>query len=128
MNETKSKALLIVSLIAILAVSSLVVVLHTLYPPEHELIELLRVERTEFVGSNIWYRWFGNETKIGINVETRHRWRYEGQPIWIYSGESWTVAASYGHIFNITIPDGYWCSMRFFDEHVSVRSNGTLRF
>jgi len=127
MKETKSKALLIVSLIAILAVSSTVVALHTLYPPEHELIELLGVERTGG-SSNIWYRWFGNNTELYIYVETRHRWRFEGQPIWIYSGDSWTVPASYGRVFNITIPDGYWCSMRFFDEYVSVRSNGTLRF
>jgi hypothetical protein len=46
MNETKSKALLIVSLIAILVVSTSTVVLHTLYPPEHEILEVLRVDWT----------------------------------------------------------------------------------
>jgi hypothetical protein len=71
MNQKKSKALLIVSLIALLAVSSTVVVLHTLYPPEHATLEVLRVERSrrDEKDSNVWLRWFGDETELGIYVQ-----------------------------------------------------------
>lgn len=125
----QSKTLLILATIAIIAVSSTVVALHTLHPPEHETLEVLRVERKEFKGSNVWLRWFGNNTELYISVRTEWKMEWQGQLVWVGKGDSWSVLASYGRVFNISIPDGYWCTIHLFDVvRISVRSNGELRF
>ena len=130
MNETKSKALLIVSLIAILAVSSLVVVLHTLYPPEHETLEVLNVDWTgeEIDNSIVLLRWFGAETDLGIYMCQRYSQYlpYMGQWGWVENTGWANRTVSYGCVFSITLRYAEWAQLYYDEVTLTLNSDGSF--
>ena len=132
MNETKSKALLIVSLIAILVVSTSTVVLHTLYPPEHEILEVLRVDWTgepnqQLSGSNVWLGWYGQETELGIYVQEYFIWGY-GQNRMFLDDHWWcNLTVSYGRVFNVSLPHLFWAQLYYDDVELTLGKNGVLQ-
>jgi hypothetical protein len=108
MSETKSKALLIVSAITILAISSTIVALRLIYPPfdrvEDFTLEVFKVESNSTVikgwrANNVWLRWDGERTELRITLVQRDAFSSQ-----LYTKAAWAELVSPGRIFNISIP------------------------
>ena len=108
MNETKSKTLLIVSAITILAISSAIVALRLIYPPfervEDFSLEVFSVESNSTIAdgwraNNIWLKWEGERTELKITLFQRDAFSSQ-----LYTKAAWTEIVSPGHVLNISIP------------------------
>jgi len=124
----KSKAFLILATISMLAVSISTVVLHTLYLPEHETLEVLRVEETD-EGNNVLLRWFGAETDLGIFIAQKYSIWLPYMNEWNWVDTHWWAnrTVSYGRVFNIILPHSSWAQIYYDEVELTLHHNGEMR-
>jgi hypothetical protein len=108
--------------------------LHTLYPPEHETLEVLRFERTGDEsdewrrGSNVWLRWFGDEIELGIYIQQYYIFG-AGSVNKAFFMEHWwcNLTVSYGRVFNVPLPYTFWAQIYYDEVALTLNRDGTIR-
>jgi hypothetical protein len=97
----KSKTFLILATIAIIAVSSIGIAGYVLVLPTHEQLEIIDIEPISANENNVYLKWYGNEMDIECTMVGTYAWAL-GNKV------EWTEHASYGYVFNVSVPLHYY--------------------